>query len=267
MNFKNIEGMDFDRSILVMGDLHCTWQKPNMLMAKHKPSIVLQCGDFGWWPKWHKTTHVSHGTYRVDPMTGIRKAAPFNQYGLKPGDAKVYWCPGNHEDWEDLNRQADSHNPIPVEVCKNVFYMPRCSTLDLPDGRKVLFMGGAASTDKEWRRYRYDWFPEEVITQADVYNLPEDIDVDIVVSHTSPSWFKPELFEKSDDWKQTDSYWLEKFRDPSCLALDVVWERYRPSLWFFGHYHVAKVGKYRNTQWFALNKEMDTGWWTFLPRR
>lgn len=249
-----------------MGDLHHTWQRPNMLIAKHRPSIVLQCGDFGWWPKWHKTTHASHGTSRRDPMTGIRRAAPFNQYGLRTGDAKVYWCPGNHEDWEELNRLADSYNPTPVEVHKNIFYMPRCSTLDLPDGRKVLFMGGAASTDREYRRYRYDWYPEEVITQADIYNLPEDIEVDIVVSHTSPSWFKTELFEKSDDWKQTDSYWLEKFRDPSCLALDVVWERYRPSLWFFGHYHVAKMGKYRNTRWFALNKEMDTGWWTFLPR-
>jgi hypothetical protein len=199
-------------------------------------------------------------------MTGIKKAAPFNQYGVKTGDSKFHFCPGNHEDWEDLNSRADSFNPVPIELYKNVFYMPRCSTLKLPDGRNVLFMGGAMSTDKEWRRYRYDWYPEEVITQADIYNLPE-VEIDIVVSHTSPSWFKQELFEKSDDWKNSDSYWLEKFRDPSCLALDVVWETYRPKLWFFGHYHIAKFGKYRDTNWFALNKETDTGWWTFLPKR
>jgi len=265
MNFKNIEGMDFDRDVLILGDIHNTWRKTNFLIAKYKPTTVLQCGDFGWWPRFHKTTHLSHGTYRLDHMTGIKKAAPFNQYGVKTGDSKLHFCPGNHEDWEDLNSKADSFNPIPVELYKNVFYMPRCSTLKLPDGRNVLFMGGAMSTDKEWRRYRYDWYPEEVITQADIYNLPE-VEIDIVVSHTSPSWFKQELFEKSDDWKQSDSYWLEKFRDPSCLALDVVWEKYRPSLWFFGHYHIAKFGKYRDTNWFALNKETDTGWWTFLPK-
>lgn len=266
MNFKNIEGMEFDKSVLILGDLHGVWRKVNTLIAKYKPTTVLQVGDFGWWPRFHKTTHISTGVYRYDQLYGYKKQMPFNQYGLKPGKSKVYFCAGNHEDWEDLNRKADSYNPIHVEVFDNVFYMPRCSILVLPDGRNVLFMGGAASTDKEYRQYRYDWYPEETITQADIYNLPEDINIDIVISHTSPSWFKQELFEKSDDWKQSDSYWLEKFRDSSCLALDVVWERYRPSLWFFGHYHIAKYGQYRNTKWFALNKETDVGWWMFLPK-
>jgi len=265
MNFKNIAGMDFDRSVLLLGDLHGTWRKINSLIAKHKPILALQAGDFGWWPRFHKTTHISTGVYRTNPLTGIKIESKFNQYGLRPGNTKVYWCAGNHEDWEDLNLKADSYDPKIIEVFKNVFYMPRCSTLELPDGRRVLFMGGALSIDKEYRKYRYDWYPEEEITQADIYNLP-DVEIDIVVSHTCPSWFKTELFEKSDDWHQTDSFWLEKFRDPSCLALDVVWERYRPDLWFFGHYHVAKFGQYRNTKWFALNKESDTGWWTFLPK-
>jgi hypothetical protein len=265
MNFKNLKGMDWDTSVLILGDLHGTWRKANFLIAKYKPLIVLQCGDFGWWPRFHKTTHISSGVYRNDPMYGIRRESAWNMYGLKPGDAKVYWCPGNHEDWEDLNRRADSYNPIHVEVYKNVFYMPRCATLLLPDGRNVLFMGGAASTDKEYRRYRYDWYPEETITLPDVRNLP-DTDIDIVISHTSPAYFKQELFEHSDDWRQSDSFWLEKFRDPSCLALDAIWEKYRPALWFFGHYHVAKYAQYRNTKWFALNKESSTGWWTFLPK-
>jgi len=265
MNFKNIKGMEFDKDVLILGDLHGTWRKVNSLVAKHKPTIVLQCGDFGWWPKFHKTSHISTGVYRYNSLYNLREEAKFNQYGLKPGKSKIYWCPGNHEDWEDLNLKADSYDPKVIEVFDNVLYMPRCATLELPDGRNVLFIGGAASTDKAYRKYRYDWYPEEVITQADIYNLP-DVDIDIVISHTSPGWFKTELFEKSDDWKQSDSYWLEKFRDPSCLALDVVWEKYTPELWFFGHYHVAKHGQYRNTKWFALNKESSTGWWTFLPK-
>lgn len=265
MNFKNIEGMEFYRSTLILGDLHGVWRKTNFLIAKYKPTIVMQCGDFGWWPRFHKTTHISHGTYRTDPMTGIKQPAPFNQYGMRTGVAKVYFCPGNHEDWEDLSSRADSFNPAIVELFKNVFYMPRCSTLDLPDDRRVLFMGGAASTDKSYRKYRYDWYPEETITHADVLNLP-DVEVDIVVSHTSPNYFKTELYENSGDWRQSDSYWLEKFKDPSCLALDAVYEKYRPKLWFFGHYHVSKFGHYQDCRWFALNKESNTGWWTFLPR-
>jgi hypothetical protein len=126
-------------------------------------------------------------------------------------------------------------------------------------------MGGAASTDKEYLKYRYDWFPEETITQKDIFNLP-DTNIDIVVSHTSPGYFKPELNADLDDWRLQDSYWLEKFKDPSCAALDAVWEQYRPKLWFFGHYHLSKHGTYRGTRWFALNKESATGWWMFLPK-
>lgn len=266
MNLKNqVKGIEFDKSVLILGDLHHTWAKTNFLIAKYRPSIILQAGDFGWWPRLHKKTYISHGTYRRDPMTGMRRAAPFNQYGLHTGDGKLYFCPGNHEDWEDLNSKADSFNPVPVELFKNVFYMPRCSTMDLPDGRRILFIGGADSIDKDDRKYRFDWYPEELITYADIKNLP-DTKIDIVVSHTCPSWFKQGLFEKSDDWRQSDSYWLEKFRDPSCLALDAVFEQYRPKLWFFGHFHVSKTGQYKDCRWFALNKQPETGWWMFLPK-
>lgn len=266
MNLKNeIKGINFDRRVLILGDIHNVWRETNFLIAKYEPEIILQVGDFGWWPKWHKTTHISHGTCRIDSMTGIKKSVPFNQYGIRTGDTKVYWCPGNHEDWEDLNNRTDTINPNPIELYKNVFYMPRCSTLILPDGRTILFIGGAASTDKEWRRYRYDWYPEETITQADIYNLPSEIDIDIVVSHTSPNYFKQELNNNLNDWRLKDPYWIEKFKDPSCAALDTVWEIYKPKLWFFGHYHLNKHGQYRDTKWFALNKSTQTGWWMFIP--
>jgi hypothetical protein len=268
MNFKNIKGLEFDKNVMIMGDLHGVWRKVNSLIAHHKPLIALQAGDFGWWPGFSNTTKISTGVWRR--RLGADCLAPkieakWQQTGLKIHSGALYFCPGNHEDWVDLEAKATSLNPYPVEVMKNVFYMPRCSTLLLPDGRRVLFMGGAHSIDKAQRRLGYDWYPQETITHGDIHNLP-DVKVDIVVSHTSPSWFKTELFGHSNDWRQTDSYWLEKFRDPSCLALDVVWEQYRPKLWFFGHYHVAKYGNYRDTQWFALNKETDTGWWTFLPK-
>ena len=45
--------------------------------------------------------------------------------------------------------------------------------LGLPDGRIVLFMGGADSIDKKYRKIGFDWFPEELITQKDIYELPD----------------------------------------------------------------------------------------------
>jgi hypothetical protein len=275
MNFKQL-GIEFDKSIIIIGDTHASWREINTIISSKKPEIVLQVGDFGWWPKFHNTTKISSDKYKTDPnfyspppdkpwLNGMRRELPWNQYGVKPGNGKIYFCPGNHEDWEDLESKATSDNPIQVEVMPNVFYMPRCSTLKLPDGRTILFMGGAVSVDKEHRTYRYDWFPEETIKQKDIYNLP-DVDIDIVVSHTSPQEFKKDLFAGSKDWHQYDPYWLEKFNDPSCHALSHVLRKYTPSLWFFGHYHVVKTSTWLKTRWFALNKANDTGWWTYLPK-
>ena len=270
VNIK-ISGFEYDTSVLIVGDIHGQWRGLNQLIARKRPSIVLQVGDFGWWPRWHKTTFISSGVWRINPMHGIRYQAPWNQYGLRAGDAKVYFCPGNHEHWEDLNKLGSSDDPFPVEVHKNTFYMPRCSTLALPDGRNILFMGGALSTDKDFLKPRLDWFHEETITQRDVYNLP-DTSIDIVVSHTCPSDFKHDILEtileKRDEvWKLTDSFWLEKFKDPSCTALSRVLDKYEPALWFFGHYHISKNSKWRNTDWFALNKDPEAGWWMYLPKR
>ena len=262
VNIK-IPGLEYDKSIIITGDLHGQWRSINQLIASKRPSIVLQCGDFGWWPKMHKTTFIGSGVYRYN-VYGIKTQQPWNQYGLRAQNSKVYFCPGNHEDWESLNVLSTSDDPKPIETHKDVFFMPRCSTLVLPDGRRVLFMGGALSTDKEELRYRFDWFPEETITQKDIYNLP-DVDIDIVISHTSPSEFKQGIFEGTNDWRARDSYWIEKFRDPSCLALSHVLEKYNPQFWFFGHYHITKQDLYRKTRWFALNKQPEAGWWTYLP--
>lgn len=263
VNIK-LPGVNYDKSVIIAGDLHADWRAINMLIARRKPKIVLQCGDFGWWPRFHKTTFVSSGVWRMDPMHGIKYQAPWNQFGLRVPDAKFYFCPGNHEDWEDLEIKATSDDPHPVEVHKNTFYMPRCSTLTLPDGRVVLFMGGALSTDKAYLKVGFDWFREETITQKDVYNLPET-SIDIVVSHTCPVEFKTEIYQHLDDWRNRDSYWLEKFKDPSCYALSHVLEKYEPALWFFGHYHISMSGEFRSCKWTALNKVADAGWWSFLP--
>ena len=263
--------LKYDPKIIVAGDVHTHWRSVNQLINKKRPSILLQCGDFGWWPKWHNTTFISSGVYRTDPLYGIKKQRPWNQYGLRPGDCEIYFTPGNHEDWEDLEERATSLNPVAIKVHKNTFYMPRCSTLTLPDGRNVLFMGGALSTDKEYLTPGIDWFPEETIKQSDVENLPDE-QIDIVVSHTCPSDFRREILikvleEKNQLWKLNDPFWLEKFKDPSCYILSHVLEKYEPSFWFFGHFHIPANGTYRKTRWFALNKETEAGWWMHLPRR
>jgi len=215
--------------ILVTGDIHGRFAILNDLINRKKPELVICCGDFGYWPKIKSQEKLSN---------------------IKLGKAKLLWCDGNHEDhWSLRNRTTD-------ELEKNIFYMPRGSTYTLEDGRTILFMGGADSIDKDERIIGFDWFPDEVITYKDLLNLPK-CKVDIVISHTCPLEIVPEMARYR--WKQGE---------PSNKALSEIWNIYKPSLAFFGHWHRNAKGILETTEWFCLSQAGDIyRWWMWLPQK
>lgn len=258
-----------NKDTIIVGDTHGVWGPLNILINKKKPKIVLQVGDFGWWPKFHNTSMVYSGEYEEvsseivdDPWDRVirrRTQKKWDQFGLKPQSCKVYWCDGNHEDHWDL-RDERNYMKAPCETMPGVYYMKRGSTLTLPDDRVVLFMGGADSIDKKYRKVGFDWFPEEVINYRDIYELP-DVAVDIVISHTCPTEFQPAIMRVTH-WGGNG--YEKKIKDPSAQALSAVLEKYKPDQWFFGHFHMFLRGKHLNTNWCCLNMARETGWWTYL---
>lgn len=222
-------------NIIVVGDVHGEWASLNTLINKKCPSMVISCGDFGYWPRF-----AAHAEEKHDFRFNVRN-----------NGTPVYFCDGNHEDHESLRKLETSSIP----GMENVFYQKRGSTFTLPDGRTVLFMGGAGSIDKESRLRGIDWFPEELITMGDIYNLP-DLKVDIVISHTCPAELLDTMLE--EDPRKVD--------DPSNAALSHVLEKYSPSLWYFGHWHAYRSGFLGSTRWYALNMADETGWWRWLDK-
>lgn len=234
--------------IMVVGDVHGRWGALNKLIDKKSPDIILQCGDFGYWPNFHNTETVT--TY-----ANRRKRILWDAYGIKCQNTKIYFCDGNHEDHWELNKFDK-----PTKIYDNIRYMPRGSSITLPDGRNVLFMGGAESIDKWNRTIGYDWFPEETITQKDIYELTDN-NVDIIISHTCPTEFMTNI-------KDRLNYWVDdtKFIDPSQHALTAVLEKYKPSLWYFGHFHQHMTDCHNNTKWFLLNTIGETLFWRWLEK-
>jgi hypothetical protein len=215
--------------IIVVGDTHARWGILNSMLAEQKPDIVLQAGDFGYWPA----------------MTYDDSVPAVCRYP-DPGKAKLHWCEGNHEDyWRLAKREKD-------EVWPNVVYQPRGSTLTLPDGRVVLFMGGADSIDKESRLYGFTWFPDELITYGDIARLDPNLKVDIVVSHTCPAEIATLMVGP-------------KMHDVSCKMLSHILQVYRPTLWYFGHWHMHFTRYVSGCRFVALNHSQgESPWYTEL---
>ena len=218
-------------NIIITGDIHNEFSKLNALISRHKPDLLICCGDFGYWPN-------------------VSWAAPLSN--IKPQGTKILWCDGNHENhWSLRDRETDELHP-------NVIYMPRGSTYELDDGRTIFFMGGADSIDKHRRKLGVDWFPEEVIRGCDLMNLPK-VDVDIFVTHTCPMELMNEMLKFNP----------AKFGDPSPRELSELWKIYKPDLWFFGHWHVYRETDMFGTKCYALGtcSYLNQKWWMWLPKK
>lgn len=221
--------------ILITGDIHGEfWALNNLINTKPDLKMIINCGEFGWWPRC--------------TFDYINKR---EHYKLKNNDVKIYWCDGNHEDFEDLNKYRAQ-----TEVLTNCFYMPRGSIMELPDKRKILFIGGGLSIDRHLRVERsenFGWFMEETISQADINNLPDE-KINIVISHTAPTCF---------DVMKPNPRFPE---DPSRKALDTVMTKYNPTEWYFGHFHIFKQGYDYGCKWTCLSAVGFNGrWWIRLP--
>ena len=206
--------------VLVVGDVHGRFTEFRQAIEKLKPEMVLSTGDFGYWPD------------------------KYNIEGLwDDNQIPIYFCDGNHEDHSVLKNYDEI-----TEIADNVFYMPRGSTLQLPNGMIVLFMGGAVSIDRDIRCEGLNYFIEEELTYDD---LPaEDLDeVDIVISHTKPTGIDIEI---------------DIVDDASMEVLDEVFEMYRPHKWYFSHFHIYKFIESDNCKWYCLNMFNDEGWYEWL---
>lgn len=225
----------------VVGDVHAEWGKFNMWLNKKLPRTVFACGDFGWWPG--------------EPGYEITK--------LKNGNTKIYFCDGNHENHDDLAWIRKLHPfamslNTPIEVAPNVFYCPRGTIKILDDGRKVLFMGGAYSIDKQWRTPGYDWFPGETINWSDMDQIDNIGEIDIVISHTCPDSMVAPIMSRLPN-----GFW-EKKNDPSTGYLEWILEHHKPKVLYFGHWHEQCYGFTKGCKWTALNMISRSGFFTEL---
>lgn len=212
--------------LLFVGDIHGEFGKFNQTINKRHADYVFQLGDNAYY--WLNND---------------------NKGKIKPQNSKVYLIPGNHENWDTFEKQIGRRGLKPIEVETNLFYCPIGSSIKL-NNLKIVFIGGAESYDKMYRKEFIDWFSQETLNQGDLnFILEKHQSADIIVSHTAPLRFAQKIVSKYN--KQNRS------NDPSIYALETIYDKFRPGVWVCGHWHDTHFEYENNTQFFALTHITD----------
>ncbi len=163
------------RRIALVGDTHANapWTgRVIAALAAHGIDMVVQLGDFGWWPHIEFARKISHAAR----FAGIT----------------VCFIDGNHEHHDHLRFHSDLRNrggnpTDPVEMYQSLWYLPRGCSWQW-HGVRFRALGGAFSIDHASRTAGYNWFPgAETPSFADAERAIAGGPADVLLCHDYPA--------------------------------------------------------------------------------
>ena len=99
--------------------------------------------------------------------------------------------------------------------------------------KKIQFIGGATSIDRTGRTEGTSYWEKEVL----VFEKNKCEEVDILVTHTAPSWCFPQQFnEMVYGWAREDAFLIEDLTDERAI-MDEICKLCKPRLHLYGHFH------------------------------
>jgi UDP-2,3-diacylglucosamine pyrophosphatase LpxH len=201
------------KPIVFVGDLHGDWYNLlNFVILKRLSDLTLfSVGDIGM------------GFDKTDELETIEDVA----YDLNTRNIDFIGIRGNHDD-PKFFRGSDRL------VLKNFELLEDYTILEY-ENKKIQAVGGAVSIDRTGRVLgRSHWEDEGVVYR------PEQLEkVDVLVTHTAPSFCFPNTFnEMVYGWAREDAYLLEDLTDERAV-LDEIFKVCAPSLHVYGHFHAA----------------------------
>ena len=205
--------------IYVTGDTHglIDFDKLTRFAGEHKEltrkDFVIICGDFGG--VWADETDEILERYEKLPFT-------------------VLFADGNHEDFDQLKQYPVSlWNGGKVQVIRqNIIHLMRGQVFSV-EGKKIFVLGGAESTDREYRQPGVDWWPEEYPSHEEIKEAESNLEKE--------GWFVDFVITHSCDYYTMSGLAIPE-RKKKCTAysrvLSLIDRKLRYSHWYFGHFHV-----------------------------
>ena len=204
--------LDGNKPILFLGDHHGEWSYLLDIIDNKKISdcYLISVGDsgIGFADKENQLKMVNYLDYEFKERNIIFMAAR-----------------GNHDSpnyFQGANRVSLSN-----------FELIEDYTIAEYNGKKIQFIGGAVSIDRTARKEGVSYWEDEVVK----FDRKKCQEVDILVTHTAPTWCFPQQFnEMVYGWAREDAYLLEDLTDERAV-MDEICKLCKPKLHLYGHFH------------------------------
>ncbi len=224
--------------IFVCGDTHGRNLDTSKLNGRNFPEqknlteddVVVQLGDFGW--VWYEF--------------GVNKEQEYWLDWLADKNYTLAVVLGNHENYDIIDTlplEEKWENEVKVlKREKGSIYFLKRGAVYIINGKKILAIGGAESTDKSSRTAHESWWEQERLTHKEMDNCLEEIaqhnnEFDYVLTHTCPSKYATRFSNNISKAKCVVANFLEH------VSNIIEFKE-----WHFGHFHRDKeilAGKYR----------------------
>lgn len=213
--------------VLIVGDTHGDAQFVSNIHAAARAAdvdTIVQLGDFG---------------YNFDRNL----LASIEAWLDRDENHQWFWLDGNHDQHDFIEgvilKDEFPGYPVP-HFHDRMYYCHRGSITEI-GGRTCMFMGGAFSIDKAWRKEYISWWSQEMIRQSDVTRALEnakDRKIDVLFSHDCPP------SEYVDTWLKSEGYKVDHNSNANREALGHVVNEVRPQHLYHGHYHLRYDAPY-----------------------
>lgn len=157
-------------------------------------------------------------------------------YNQKP--FKVLAVMGNHDNYNMLEKlpEVEMFGNKVLKLSDNIFYLKRGHYYEI-EGKTFLVLGGAHSSDKQYRIANFSWWPQEEWSVPEMMECLKRIDehngkADYVLSHTGPAegiMCLPEMQKLPEVFRSVLDH-VVRFNDEVNSKLEY-------KKWFFGHWH------------------------------
>jgi UDP-2,3-diacylglucosamine pyrophosphatase LpxH len=211
----SIKKLNKNKPLLFLGDHHGEWRFLfDIIREKNIENCnIISVGDLGIGFKYKKESEYSQS----EKLSNMFKEKNINFYGIA----------GNHDNrffFEGKNR-----------IVYENFELFEDYTVAEYNGKTIQFIGGAISIDRTGRREGISYWEDEKV----VFDKDKCQKVDILVTHTAPSWCFPQQFnEMVYGWAREDAYLLEDLTDERAV-MDEIFKICKPSLHLYGHFHTS----------------------------